>query len=63
MNWDVYMKGGIHIDHIIPCKNFDLTDPNQQKKCFHYSNLQPLWGLDNLKKGTSLTFNNSLTHG
>lgn len=52
MNWDVYMEGGIHIDHIIPCKNFTLTIPEEQKKCFHYSNLQPLWELDNLKKGT-----------
>jgi hypothetical protein len=54
MNWDVYLAGGIHIDHIIPCKHFDLTDPDQQKKCFHYTNLQPLWELDNLKKGASL---------
>ena len=53
MNWEVYMKGGIHIDHIKPCKEFDLTDPAQQKLCFHYTNLQPLWELDNLKKGAS----------
>lgn len=54
MSWDVYLTGGIHIDHIIPCKHFDLTDPQQQKKCFHYTNLQPLWELDNLKKGVSM---------
>ncbi len=54
MNWDIYLSGGIHIDHIIPCKYFDLTSPEQQKKCFHYTNLQPLWGLDNLKKGASI---------
>lgn len=48
MNWDNYGKW--HIDHIIPCASFDLTDPEQQKKCFHYSNLQPLWASDNIRK-------------
>lgn len=40
-----------HIDHIKPCAGFDLSDPEQQKMCFHYTNLQPLWAKDNLKKG------------
>jgi hypothetical protein len=40
-----------HIDHIKPCISFNLTDPEQQKICFHYTNLQPLWAEDNLKKG------------
>lgn len=50
MSWDNYGKRGWHIDHIIPCASFDLTDPEQQRKCFHYSNLQPLWAEDNYKK-------------
>lgn len=56
MSWGQYMEGGIHIDHIIPCAKFDLTDPEQQRKCFHYTNLQPLWAVDNLRKGTSIEY-------
>lgn len=39
-----------HIDHIRPCASFDLTDLEQQKICFHFRNLQPLWAKDNLAK-------------
>lgn len=40
-----------HIDHIRPCASFDLSDPNQATLCFHYSNLQPLFVDENLRKG------------
>lgn len=43
-----------HVDHIIPCSRFDLSDPEQQRKCFHYTNLQPLFALDNISKGNKL---------
>ena len=43
-----------HVDHIIPCASFDLNDTEQQKICFHYTNLQPLWAIDNMKKGAKL---------
>lgn len=51
MSWENYGKDGWHIDHIRPCASFDLSDPEQQKQCFHYTNLQPLWALDNIRKG------------
>jgi hypothetical protein len=50
MTWDNH--GQWHIDHIRPCASFDLTKPEQQKECFHWSNLQPLWALDNLRKNS-----------
>ena len=50
MSWDK-MGSKIHIDHIKPCCSFDLTKEEEQRKCFHYSNLQPLWARDNLQKG------------
>jgi hypothetical protein len=43
-----------HIDHKQPCAAFDLTDPKQQMACFHYTNLQPLWAMENIKKGERL---------
>ena len=54
MNWAAFLRGEIHIDHIIPCSRFDLSKPEQQRVCFHYSNLQPLWASDNLRKGQRL---------
>lgn len=51
MSWENHGTHGWHIDHIKPCASFDLTDPEQQKICFHYTNMQPLWWWDNLSKG------------
>jgi hypothetical protein len=56
MSWDNYGINGWHIDHIVPCASFDLTNPEQQKTCFHYTNLQPLWAIDNIKKGCKLNY-------
>lgn len=57
MSWDNYgtsPDGGFrdawHIDHIIPCAAFDLTDDTELRACFNWQNLQPLWSSDNIKK-------------
>jgi hypothetical protein len=54
MSWENWSREGWHIDHIIPCSSFDLSQEEDQYKCFHFSNLQPLWAADNMKKGTKL---------
>lgn len=54
MTWENHGIFGWHIDHIIPCASFDLTKEEDQKKCFHYTNLQPLWWEDNLKKSNKV---------
>lgn len=54
MSWDNYGYETWHVDHIRPCASFDLTDPAQQRECFHYTNLQPLWAKDNLSKSARL---------
>lgn len=48
MTWKNH--GDWHIDHRKPCRSFDLTKKEEQRKCFHYTNLQPLWRSENLQK-------------
>jgi hypothetical protein len=49
MSWE--NRGTWHIDHIRPCASFDLSDSAQQRECFLYTNMQPLWANENRKKG------------
>lgn len=50
MTWDKFMIGEIVIDHIKPCCSFDFSQESQQKECFHYTNLRPMWKLENANK-------------
>lgn len=54
MSWQNY--GPIwHIDHRRPCSWFDLSDPLQQRVCFHWTNLQPMYASENLRKGARVS--------
>ena len=53
MSWRNHGLRGWHLDHVKPCASFDLSQKEEQMKCFHYTNIQPLWAMDNWKKGDS----------
>jgi len=42
--------GEWHVDHIRPCASFDFNNESEQLECFNYTNLQPLWAEENMKK-------------
>ena len=50
MTWENRSPTSWHIDHIKPMVDFDLTDEEQVLRVCHYTNLQPLWMLDNIRK-------------
>jgi len=52
MNWDNYGIKGWHIDHIIPISSG--KDYNEMCALNHYTNLQPLWAEDNIRKGNKI---------
>jgi len=54
MTWE--NKGDWHIDHIIPLSSAKTED--ELYKLCHYTNLQPLWAIDNIKKGKKILSNN-----
>jgi hypothetical protein len=55
MNWENYGNkiGKWSIDHILPITLF-YTQPELLNKLIHYTNLRPMWHLDNLKKGNKI---------
>jgi len=52
MSWDNRGLFGWHIDHIIPLSSAK-TEEEIYTLC-HYTNLQPLWAEDNLRKGNKI---------
>jgi hypothetical protein len=55
MTWDNWAIDGWHLDHIIPLAKFDLTDRAQFLQACHFTNYQPLWSVDNMRKGSRPT--------
>jgi hypothetical protein len=63
MTWDNYGSGicgkGMkewHIDHIIPCSSFILKEEEEQYRCFHYTNQQPMWAKENWDKHDKIDY-------
>ena len=56
MTWDNHGigKGKWHIDHEYPLSKVDLTDRKQLLRVCHYTNLQPLWSEENIRKGNKI---------
>lgn len=53
MDWSNYTHDGWHIDHVRPCSSFNLDIREQQRVCFNWRNLSPLWGSKNSSKNAS----------
>ena len=53
MSWDNYGRNGWHIDHKTPLSWFNFSAPEDRgfKKCWALENLQPMWAIENIKKG------------
>ncbi len=53
MGWDNWNYRGWHLDHIVPLSHFDLTNHIEYLKACHFTNIQPLWRLENQSKDDS----------
>jgi hypothetical protein len=50
------------IDHVIPVSFFDITSKDEQKVCFHWTNLRPLHKTKNIKKHAKIIKDDILKH-
>ena len=50
MDWTTWGIDGWHMDHVRPCASFDLRNESEQRACFHFTNIQPLWAYENHSK-------------
>lgn len=52
MSWDKMSE--IHIDHVIPCESYNLTEDSEAFTCFNWKNLRPCWAKENLEKSSHI---------
>ena len=45
-----------HNDHMMPCKHFDMSDPEHVRRCFHHTNYQPLPANENNAKSNKIIY-------
>ena len=58
MTWENYGLYGWHIDHSKSLSSFNLKDPEERKKAWHYTNLQPMSAKENLQKHSKSQLSN-----
>lgn len=56
MTWANYGVRGWHLDHIFPASKADLSIPEEAQRIFHYTNIQPMWGEENIRKHNKLNY-------
>ena len=52
MTWQNHTRTGWHIDHKIPLSS--AKTPEAVEKLMHYTNLQPLWSVENIRKSNKI---------
>jgi hypothetical protein len=56
MSWTTKRNGGVHLDHILPKRCFDLTTDEGVQAYWSLSNLRPVWRKENLRKAARVEF-------
>jgi hypothetical protein len=54
MTLENYGRGGWTLDHKVPRSAFNLLNVKDQMKCFHFTNLRPVWERENMSKGSKI---------
>lgn len=54
MTWENYGRMGWHLDHDKPLSSFNLTKKEEFLIACHFTNIKPMWALDNIKKGAKI---------
>ena len=50
MTWENHSNNGWHMDHRKPKHEFDFSQEEDYYRCWHWTNIQPMWGSENMSK-------------